>query len=77
MVEEIKLELNRTRKKQDIEILSYIDSEKAVFSEPGFDLYDFDYYTVIERNEEFGVILCWDEGDEETYVKVYRVRFNK
>lgn len=70
------IEFNMKKQELPFKVLGFVDSNKQDFNNKKLEE-EHDYYMVIEQNEEFGLIVCWNKEDgfdpSENYV--YRVKF--
>ena len=75
MAREIKFELNGKSKKS-IELLKYINSyHKTLIEQQGATIDDYDFYSIIKRDGEDGIVACWNTGSDLSNVSVYVVKF--
>jgi hypothetical protein len=72
MTTEIKFNLKTAVKQRPkINLLKSIESSERKLTEPVNDIDDFDYYSIIERDGNNFIVMCWNEGDKLENVRCY------
>jgi hypothetical protein len=72
MTREIEFNLNTEEmQKSKIKLLKSINSCGVKLCETNNTIKDFDYYSIIEINEDRFIVVCWNDGDKKEHAKCY------